>query len=58
LEDRLRRELHDTAEHLIISRDKLEEVVRKGRIRRRAIIASLIAGVVAIGAVVFVAISL
>jgi hypothetical protein len=58
LEDRLRRELHDTAEHLIISPDKYEEVVRVGRRRRRALLASGVAGTVAIGAIMAVAFTL
>jgi hypothetical protein len=58
LEDRLRRELHDTAEHLIISPDKYEEIVRVGRRRRRAMLASGVAGIVAIAAMLAVAFTL
>lgn len=58
LEDRLRRELHDTAEHLIISPDKYEEVVRAGRRRRRLLLASGVLGSVAIAGAVVLALSL
>lgn len=58
LEERLRRELHDTAEQLIISPDKYEEAVRRGRNRRRALVTSGVAGALAVGAVVAIALSL
>lgn len=58
LEERLRRQLHDTAEQLIISPDKYEEAVRRGRRRRRALVTSGVAGALAAGAIVAVILSL
>lgn len=58
LEERLRRELHDTAEQLIISPDKYEEAVRQGRRRRRALMTSGAAGALAAVAIVALALSL
>ncbi|MGQ0848425.1 MAG: hypothetical protein ACT4OP_04800 [Actinomycetota bacterium] len=52
LEERLRRQLTDTAEHLIISPGAYEETIRRGKRRRWAVVTSTVAGTVAVGAVV------
>jgi hypothetical protein len=49
LEDRLRRELHDTAEQLILDRDKYEEAVRRGQRRRQLLVTSGVASGVVVG---------
>ncbi|HUO46294.1 MAG TPA: hypothetical protein VM470_05630 [Acidimicrobiia bacterium] len=44
IEDRLRQELHDTAEHLLVRPDDLERVMRIGRRRKRLTTAGGLAG--------------